>query len=162
MESNATSGASLDLLHDIVIPPAVSALPPAPGWFVLMLLGLAFGIHVGMRYYAAYSKNLYRREALKELSVIKSSKEPDAQVKAILSLMKRVAMQCYGREKIASLGDTMWWEFVENHSKAKIDRQSRELAQKVLYTMDDNPKREEVDAFVNIAKVWIATHEGQQ
>jgi len=35
MENNVTQETSLALLHDILIPPAVSYLPLAPGWYAL-------------------------------------------------------------------------------------------------------------------------------
>ncbi len=162
MEGNTTLNASLDQLHDIIIPPAVSNWPLAPGWYALALLLLAYGLHIGLKYWSLYRKNLYRREALQELSGIMLAEEPSTQVKALLGLMKRVGIQCYGREKVAALNENEWWDFMENHSKVKADPNLRELGQKVLYGPDTQVTADEVKAVVKVAKVWINTHQGEE
>ena len=162
MEHNATLDTSLDQLHDIIIPPAVSNWPLAPGWYALGLLLLAYGIHIGLKYWSSYRKNLYRREALRELSGIMLVEEPATQVKEVLALMKRVALQSYGREKVAALNENEWWDFVEKHSKVKTDPSLRELSQKVLYRPDAQVLVDGVKAVEKVAKVWINTHQGEE
>ena len=162
MEANVTINASLDQLHDIIIPPAVSYWPLAPGWYALALLALAYGIHIGLKQWSSYQKNLYRREALEVLSTIQSGEDTTKEISSLLGLMKRVALQCFGREKVAALSDDDWWNFVEKHSKAQAGTEVRELSQKALYGYDAQVTEDEARALAKVAKVWITTHQGEE
>ncbi|WP_415408017.1 DUF4381 domain-containing protein [Sulfurovum sp. CS9] len=161
MESNVTVNASLDQLHDIIIPPAVSYWPLAPGWYALALLVLTYGIYVGLKYWSTYQKNLYRREALKVLSGMKLGEDTSKEISTLLGLMKRVGLQHFGREKVAALSDDAWWDFMEKHSKTKVDVEVRELSQKILYSPYAEATTEDVKLISKVAKVWITTHKGE-
>jgi len=164
MEHNVSAeiNASLDQLHDIIIPPAVSFWPLAPGWYALALLVLAYGIHLGLKYWTAYQKNLYRREALGVLSKMQTGEDTNKEINTLLGLMKRVALQCFGREKVAALSDDAWWNFMEKHSKTKVDVEIRELSQKILYSPNAQASAEDVKMLAKVAKVWITTHKGEE
>jgi len=158
MENNVTQETSLALLHDILIPPAVSYLPLAPGWYALALLVFAYGFHVVMKYGALYRNNLYRREALQELSGLHRGEDAVKEIHILLDLIKRVALQQFGREKVASLSHNEWWDFVEKNSRSKVSTDLRKLSQKILYSPDTQATSEDVKAMVKVAKVWIVTH----
>lgn len=93
--------ASLDRLHDIVLPDAVPWWPPAPGWYVLfallMLAALAFSVGAWRRWKA----NAYRRQALRELAAVS---EPSA----IVEILRRVALAIAPREAVAELTGAAW------------------------------------------------------
>ena len=161
MEHNVTVNASLDQLHDIIIPPAVSFWPLAPGWYALSLLVLAYGIYIGLKLWSSYQKNLYRREALEVLSGMQSGEDANKEISTLLGLMKRVALQCFGREKVAALSDDAWWDFMEKHSKAKVGIDVRELSQKILYSPNAQASAEDVKILKKVVKVWITTHKGE-
>jgi hypothetical protein len=161
MENNVTVNASLDQLHDIIIPPAVSYWPLAPGWYALGLLIVAFSVHLGMKYWAVYQKNLYRREALEVLSKMQSGEDTNKEINTLLGLMKRVALQHFGREKVAALSDDAWWDFMEKYSKVKVGTEVRELSQKILYSPNAQASVEDVKMLKKVAKVWITTHKGE-
>ena len=160
MESNVTLSASLDQMHDIIIPSAVSFWPLAPGWYALALLVLAYGIHLGLKLWTTYQQNLYRREALEVLSML-DEENANKEINSLLGLMKRVALQCFGREKVAALSDDAWWDFMETHSKAKVGVEVRELSQKILYSPHAEASTEDVKILAKVAKVWITTHKGE-
>ena len=160
MENNVTLSASLDQLHDIIIPPAVSFWPLAPGWYALALLVFAYGIHAGLKYWSKYQKNLYRREALEILSAMPLGEDTNKEINTLLGLMKRVGLQHFGREKVAALSDDAWWNFMETHSKVKVGTDVRELSKKILYSPNAEATVEDVRAVSKAAKVWIITHEG--
>ena len=150
--------ASLDNLHDIIVPDGVGFFPPAPGWIVVGLLLLALLFHFSVKRYKQYKKSQYKREALKELETYKNSSKED--VVALLSLAKRVGIAAFGRHEIAKLSDNSWWDFMEQHSKVKIDVQLRVALSKLLYDASytmDNVLYENTKAFVT---VWIKTHKG--
>ena len=62
--------ASLDNLHDIIVPDAVGFFPLAPGWYFVILLCLTLLFHFGWKSYVRYQKNQYRRDAEKELEAL--------------------------------------------------------------------------------------------
>ena len=148
--------ASLDNLHDIIIPDAIGFFPPAPGWVMLGLLLLALLFHFAMRFYMRYKKSLYRREALEELDRYKGeNKEETLQ---LLSLAKRVAIVAYGREESATLTGESWWNYMEQHSKVNISKALRDEMSKLLYdeTYESNSSHyTDIKVFVT---EWIKTH----
>ena len=160
MENNVTVITSLDQMHDIIIPSALALWPLAPGWYALLLLVLAYGIHIGSKYWSLYQKNLYRREALEVLASL-DAEEASKDINSLLGLMKRVGLQHFGREKVGALSQNEWWDFIERHSKAKAGIQIRELSQKILYAPNTEATREDLKAFTKVAKVWINTHDGE-
>jgi Domain of unknown function (DUF4381) len=65
--------ASLDRLHDVIVPAPVPWWPPAPGWFVV---GGALALVVACRLVRAIRHrqlNCYRREALALLDTVDGS-----------------------------------------------------------------------------------------
>ena len=156
MEHNSTA-TSLNLMHDIIVPPAVSFWPLAPGWYTLALLLSAYILYLGLKLLAKYRVNIYRREALQELGSLAKSERTE-EIARLLKLMKRVALQHFGRERVASLNDVPWWEFVEKHSKVEMDNALRILIQEVLYSSDVEVSKESVEKMRSLTKLWINTH----
>ena len=156
MDQNMTA-TSLALMHDIVVPPAVSFWPLAPGWYALALLLLTYILYLGLKLWAKYRVNAYRREAREELLSL-AKNEGSEEIERLLNLMKRVGLQHFGRERVASLSDVRWWEFVEKHSNVKIDKALRTLSQEVLYSSDVEVSKESVEKMRSLTKLWIHTH----
>lgn len=109
--------ASLDRLHDIVLPPPAPWWPPAPGWWIvaagaayLAILGTVRGLH-------AWQQNRYRRDALRELHVIRRSVADAARrpiaVRGLAELLKRTALSAWPRARVASLTGLSWWKFLD-------------------------------------------------
>lgn len=163
MEHNVSAeiNASLDQMHDIIIPPAVSYWPLAPGWYALGLLVLTYGIYLGLKVWSTYQKNLYRREALEVLSTL-NEEDASKNISTLLGLMKRVGLQHFGREKVAALSEDAWWNFMETHSKVKVKTEVRKLSKTILYSPDAQATVEDVKAVKKMAKVWITTHRGEE
>jgi len=148
--------ASLDNLHDIIIPDAVGYLPPAPGWYVLGLLVLALLSHFSVGFYKRYEKSLYRREALDELGSYEEQGKDETL--HLLTLAKRVAIIAYGREEIAKLSGDSWWDFMEQHSKAKVSKELRVQIANLLYDKAYEPNSVDYSAIKEFVTLWIKTH----
>ena len=105
-EAGRTSDpADLSNLRDIVVPPAVSFWPPAPGWW---LVGAACAIAAGFTVAAAVRyrrRNAYRREALRALEM--------ADGRDISAILKRAALAAFPREQVASLNGAAWLAFLD-------------------------------------------------
>lgn len=143
--------ASLDNLHDILVPPAVGFFPLAPGWYFVLLLLLTLSLHFGDRFFLRYRRDKYRRDALVALP-------QNSSLEALLSLAKRVGMAAYGRDITASLSGNEWWEFMEAYSEVNIAQNVRKEIERALYDKRyilAEEVNQSVKAFV---KVWIVTH----
>ena len=150
------AAASLDNLHDIIVPDAPGFFPPAPGWYILLLLFLALLFHLTLQAYKRYKAEAYRREALQEITTYS---EPNREnVLALLSLAKRTGITAYGREKIASLSDDAWWDFVEEHSEATINAAFREGVRSMLYDADFTLTDSMFERLHETVGVWIKSH----
>ena len=165
MEANVSMAlnntGSLDLMHDILVPPAISFWPLASGWYLVLALLLAFVLHKGFQVYRAYESNLYRREALEALAKIKSSAENEKAAR-LLGLMKRVALQHFGRDKVAALSHDAWWDFMESHSKVKVEETLRTYAQALLYDANVKHDSTHILTLESITATWIKTHKGEE
>jgi len=151
--------ASLDNLHDIIVPEAVGFLPPAPGWTIVLLLLLALLFHTLVKVYTHYKRSLYRREALKELGTYRQQSKKNAS--SLLLLAKRVGIAAYGREVIVKLYDDAWWDFMEKHSKANVSQEVRGDISKLLYDETYTMNSELQDNIITFVTLWINTHKGQ-
>ncbi len=110
--------ASLVNLNDIVLLPAPTWWPPAPGWYVLaagLAMVLAWSVY---RWRVRYRRNRYRRAALAELAEIEAGPDKDA-VKGLPALLKRTAMHAYTREQVAALSGDEWQAFLNAQCQAR-------------------------------------------
>ena len=97
--------ADLSNLRDIVVPPAVSFWPPAPGWWVVgaaCVVAAGFAVAVAVRH---WQRNAYRREALRALE--------RADGRDISAILKRAALVAFPREQVASLNGAAWLAFLD-------------------------------------------------
>jgi hypothetical protein len=98
---------SLEHLHDLIMPVPVPWWPPAPGWLVV---GAALVMILGWRLIRAiryWQSNTYRREALALLD------KADGSGAELATLIKRVALSSYPRERVASLTGEQWLVFLD-------------------------------------------------
>jgi hypothetical protein len=129
----ADDPASLDRLHDIVIPPPVPWWPPAPGWhvlaFVLVLL-LVLGLAELWQHHCA---NAYRRAALRELDRL----EEKTRWQELPGLLKRVALAAFPRSEVAGLTGASWITWLnQNGGGIKFSPNSARLLSGEVYNPD--------------------------
>lgn len=103
---NADPG-SLENLHDLVVPVPVPWWPPAPGWVVVSAALIAVLTWWVIRAVRRWQSNSYRREALALLEKI------DGLSAELPTLIKRVALSAYPRERVASLTGERWLIFLD-------------------------------------------------
>jgi hypothetical protein len=97
---------SLERLHDVILPLPVPWWPPAPGWLVVgasVVVILGWWLIRAIRY---WQSNSYRREALALLDKVDGSEAE------LATLIKRVALSAYPRERVASLTGEQWLVFL--------------------------------------------------
>jgi hypothetical protein len=150
-------------LHDIHLPPPLSWWPLAPGWWYLLglIIILSSILYFLVRW---YKKGAIKREALICLQQIEEeySKKGDSLllVKNLSTLLRRMALSSFPREKVAGLTGESWLQFLDNHNWTKPPQQSADFqsgAGQILLTAPYQPQvqQKEVDALFALCKQWI-------
>ncbi len=139
----------------IIEPDPIRFTFDTPGWYFLGFLILSLLVLVFIRFMIIHKKNAYRRDAIKELDSI--SQTPDNKVADILALLKIVAIQTYGRSKVAELSGGDWFSFLDNTGKR---RKFSSLQQKVLpsFYNEIEIESEVLNEFISESRKWIKTH----
>jgi len=146
----STNPASLDNLHDIIVPNPVSWWPLAPGWYVLILGLIIAATWIGIRLNRQWQQNRFRREALSELDSIKPSELP--------ALIKRVALCIWPREQVASLSGDDWLQFLDQSSNSDAFTQGPGKKLSALSYSPDTPlgpNNLDFDELKNTIRTWI-------
>lgn len=139
MPEGVRDPASLEKLHDIVVPDPVSWWPPAAGWYILGFLALVAAILLLVRAVLNWRNNRYRREALVELAEIRNAsrditQQPGA-IARLAELLKRVALAAWPRETVAHLSGRPWIEFLNRTGQRKgLPEDSAEVLCRVAYS----------------------------
>jgi hypothetical protein len=152
-------------LHEIALPQPVSYVPQTIGWLVaaiLLLLLAAWGRYRWRRYRRA---NKYRVLALSRLSELEGELLTAGRRRALVNipqLVKRVALQAYPREDIASLNGEAWLEFLGSNYRRKdfTDGPGR-LLPILAYSSPhvlDGIRDKEISELTALLKKWIKIH----
>jgi hypothetical protein len=96
----------LSRLHDIVIPPAPAPWPPAPGLILFAALVLCFAVLLSVTLVRSRRRNAYRRAGLRALATART-------VHDVSTVLKRVALVAYPRERVAALHGAAWAAFLD-------------------------------------------------
>ena len=106
--------------------------------------------------YKYYKRTQYKREALQELHSL-ATQNAEATV-SLLNLAKRVGIAAYGREKVAKLDGDLWWDFMEQHAKVKVNRVLRDEIAALLYDKNVPFESSTFKEVKSIVRDWIKTH----
>ncbi|MCR9191400.1 MAG: DUF4381 domain-containing protein [Gammaproteobacteria bacterium] len=146
----------LQQLHPIHLPTALGIWPWAPGWYVLLgvgVLGLVLGLWWGWR---LYCHGRAKRAALRLLDEYASahSQVPDTQhtAAAIAELLKRVALVYFPRERVANLQGKDWLLFL-NATGKNIDFLPEEEA--LLICPYQARSEHDLTTLFRLARLWI-------
>lgn len=102
-------------LRDIHAPPVPELWPPAPGWWVLLVLSLALLGLLGRWLYLRYRALRRRRRILDELTGLSSRNAGPALAAEVSALLKRVALARFPRADVAPLTGLGWLEFLDRN-----------------------------------------------
>lgn len=156
---------SLDNLHDIVEPAAISWWPPATGLWILLALLLVWMIAIGLRFWIRYRRNGYRREALALLKQITPellhSQTRGSALAEVAVLLKRTALSAYPREEVAELSGEQWLAFLDRSSHTHDFSQG---AAAIIGIISWQPQAgaklsdQELKEIINSVQHWINSH----
>ncbi len=142
-------------LRDVHLPEAISAWPPAIGWWILAAL-LFTGIGFAIRYaWHRHQRRAFLREARLRLQAmpLQQGHSPAQQLQRANDLLKRCAMQTYPQRDIASLHGEDWLDFLNATSRAPLFADKDHwLAQWYRSDVDSEFGRD----FIDRAERWVA------
>lgn len=142
--------ASLDGLHDIVLPPDVPWWPLATGWYVVAVAFIVIAVYFIWRFRAGYLANAYRREALRQLAHATDRV-------TIAEILRRTALAIVPRAVIAEKSGQVWLDWLSHQCPEALmpDEVRSQLAEGVYQgeVEDQNP-----EALRAYARFWIKHH----
>lgn len=105
-------------LRDIHLPEAVSAWPPAPGWWLLAILLTLLLLTAVHKFKQHRQHKRYRKLALQQLDAMHSLQEqPEHYVQQLNQLLKRTALAAKPAASIAALSGDKWLAFLDHSGK---------------------------------------------
>jgi hypothetical protein len=151
---NTTTGPMLEL-RDIHAAPPPGWWPPAPGWWVLAIL-LAVLLVLGILWLRRrYQLRRFKRQVMLELENITDRYKDnyDELVAETGIWLRRVALQRYPQEEVASLTGSAWLEFLDATGG---DGEFRNGAGQVLETGPYRQRLQDVavDSLLALARSW--------
>ena len=92
-------------LRDIHLPEPILWWPLAPGWWVLIVLCLAFAIWFISKAVQRWRANLYRRQALQKLTLLNNelSFTNDQKIVLVFEILKQAVNSAYPSQFFSSL-----------------------------------------------------------
>ena len=146
----------LSQLRDIHLPEPVSWWPPAPGWWLVVFIALAALVWLCFFLHRLSVKNRYRKVALKMLSQLETQDNSLDSLEEISVLLRRVAIQTFGREKVAALAGDAWLAFLDKTGRTT---EFRKGCGRVLGVEMYRPSVEaDIKQVKLIAGKWIKEH----
>ncbi len=140
-------------LRDIHLPIKPDFWPLAWGWWAL-LGGIILAI-IAIIVFLRFWRNLPEVYALRKLNKITADKKDDLEyLKAVSTLLKRVAIAVYGRTQIALLSDQTWQDFLLQAAPETLtEKQAHQLAFAIYEPKQKTPLKRPV--FAQNAAEWI-------
>ncbi len=103
---------ALAQLKDIHTPQAIGPWPPAPGYWLALIVVILF-IALLVYFYRNYKKrSLVKQAALRELSRLEQTDNPEFAVQ-VNALLKRAALSYLPRNNIAAADGELWYQFLD-------------------------------------------------
>ena len=161
----ALNTAPMEQLRDIHLPAAVNWWPPAPGWWLLLIVALAILITALFWLRNYRRKNRYRRLALQHLHTLRDhwrqqerqqQHDDSALTQAINRLLKQTALAAYPRQRVAALTGADWLLFLD--SGVKQPRFSEPELRALASTYQATPQTISAEALFNASEYWIRRH----
>lgn len=140
-------------LRDIHAPPDPGLWPPAPGWWLLALVGLALLVWATLALRRWLAHNRLQRRVLAELSAMATSEDPARAAAETSALLKRVALARFSRREVAALAGEDWLAFLD---RTGGDGRFRSGPGRPLAEASYAPPRAlDVRPFIDLARDWV-------
>jgi hypothetical protein len=146
-------------LRDIHLPEPISWWPPAPGWWILLFLGLLLCLAVWL-FYKRRQKKKHQRISLQSLTQIRSDFDRHLNKVTLLRelsvLMRRSCITFYPRELSAGLTGEQWLGFLDATSG---NNEFSNGVGKILASAPYLPEQAQIDidsqALLELCESWL-------
>lgn len=130
-----------------------------PGWYLLLALLVLIAFIVAFIQYRKYKKNAYRRKAVQQIENLLKQKDGNV-VFGINKCLKKMAVQLFGRKKVAALYGLEWFQFLNSTMQAKetFDENSFKEFTKALYNCNYKLNDSMLGELNRFAILWILNH----
>lgn len=147
----------LNQLADIHLPQAISAWPPAYGWW-LLAAAIIVATSLSIRWFLTRRRNnRYKVEANSILAQIQQQFQSDnnnlAALEAINRLLKQTCMTRYGRHETAGLSGDAWLAFLDETGDTKDF--SKGPGRSLTYTLYTPNPVAPIEELIQITQQWI-------
>jgi hypothetical protein len=126
--SDATPSSPLEKLHDVIVVEQVSAWPPAPIWYMVLIiaLGLLTALFIYLKKQRHYKQA--KKEAIHLANSLMSYKDnlDITHLNELQHILKRLAKHYYGA-RTAALSGKQWAQFVNSSCKTQCDNSAFNL-----------------------------------
>lgn len=141
-------------IADIHTPQAISAWPPAYGWWILLAIIIVIAMALVHQWRKRQAERLAQKLALIELDNVNLNDFAAGQ--QINAILKRAAMHYFGRENIASLNGATWQRFLINTLKRQYNKTVEFNDSWVNFAYSQKVQTQQVIEFHQFAKIWVA------
>ena len=150
----------LTQLRDIHLPEAISAWPPAPGWWLLLILIVALLATLIIYWRNHIQRNRYRKYALQQLATLEQQNPVDY-LQQLNRLLKQTAIAAIAAKPsfdIAGLSGQQWLAFLDTSDN------STDFSQGAAKALLDGPYAPTVTdlnitELEKVAEQWIKNHD---
>lgn len=148
-------------LRDPHLPEPISWWPPAPGWWVLMLLVIMMSM-LCIWLFSHIRGNRVKRDALMALDRLEATYHSGADkhktVASISILMRRINLSLYPRDKVASLTGERWLAFLDEgfDDKAQAGGFSQGVGRAIIEAPYNPAHEVDLTALFALTRRWIA------
>jgi Domain of unknown function (DUF4381) len=143
-------------LHDIQLPAPIGWWPIAPGWYLLLFLGIVLLTLLFYFAYRFYVNGRAKRRALQLLNTCEQDyrlhRNSQLACMKVSELLRRVALVYFPREQVASLRDEAWLAFLNKTVKGVDINQLRVYLLELPYKP---AKHVDLQPLFRCAKTWI-------
>ena len=147
-------------LRDIHLPDSLSWWPPAPGWWLLLILSLLL-IGLAFWLYKRLSQPMLKKSAREELALIteryQSRGDRQALLQDLSSLLRRIGISYLGRQNRAGLTGEDWYRQLNQLGAQQVfsDRQIA-LLSVAPYQPSPELSDELIDELIQQTRHWLA------
>jgi len=145
----------LSQLRDIHLPETGGFWPPAPGWWVLMVLALIALAWVVLAVIRRRRRNRWRRLAKQALDELAENAEPTpAWFASLNTLLKQAARECHPHRYPESLSGDAWIDFLIDTAPGKPTA-SRPLIENMVRAAWQPGVHADTNKTIEFARHWL-------
>lgn len=157
---------ALAALQELSLPPPVSYRPQTIGWAFVAAALLGVAAYAAWRAWRRWQANAYRRAALREMTDLErrlaGSDTRAAALADLPALVKRTALACEPRPRVARLSEDEWLAFLDRtFPPGGFASGPGRLLPALAYGCATAPSDDELGDLTRLVRRWIERHDAR-